>query len=132
MPSLHWVWQHRRGPQQLNKKGSVLPQGLAIAHDEHGTQLPWIASRGAPEARLFPVSRATRILKSRHCWRLADIAMRDMQCQLFLSAWYYSHQLVGQSPRMKEPLTGTMIWVPETGPEIDTESGPHGAVTHSA
>ena len=33
---------------------------------------------------------------------------------------------------MQEQLTGTTIWVPETGPEIGTESGPHGAVTHSA
>ena len=95
MPSLRWAWQHRRGPQQRNKESSVLPQGLAIAHHEHGTQLHWIDSRGAQEACQFPVSGATGILKSRHCWRLADVAMREMQCQFFLSVWYYSHPLVG-------------------------------------
>jgi len=87
MPSLHSVWQHWHGFQQWNKKGSVLPQGGAIVHDEHGIQLPWVAAKGAAETRLFPVSRATGFLKSRPSWRRADIAMRDMQCQFFWSAW---------------------------------------------
>jgi hypothetical protein len=55
--------------------------------DEHGIQLPWVAAKGAAETRLFPVSRATGFLKSRPSWRRADIAMRDMQCQFFWSAW---------------------------------------------
>jgi hypothetical protein len=89
-------------------------------------------SRGAQEAGQFQVMGATGIRKSRHCLRLADVAMRQLQCRFFLSAWYYSYKLAGQALNMKVPLTGTKILVPETGLEIDTESGPHGAVTHSA
>jgi hypothetical protein len=94
--------------------------------------LPWIDSKRGQKARQVPVTGATGILKWRHSWHFVDVAMREMECHFFLSAWYQSHQLAGPALPMKRPLTGTMILVLETGLEIDTESGPHGAVTHSA
>jgi hypothetical protein len=69
---------------------------------------------------------------TQHCLRLADVDTRQQPCHLFLSAWYYSYKHAGQALNMKVPLSGTKILVPETGLEIDAESGPHGAVTHSA
>ena len=89
-------------------------------------------SRGAQEACQFKNMGANSIRKTRFCLRLADVAMRQLQCHLFLSAWYHSYKLAGQALNMKVPLSGTRILAPETGLEIDAESGPHGAVTHSA
>jgi len=57
---------------------------------------------------------------------------RTLPCHVFLSAWYHSNTLAGQALNMRAPLSGTQILAPETGLELATESGPHGAVTHSA